>query len=286
MDRKELLEKMGSFPYGQMKGKIVETRMEGEQEKLFRIELEGKRELGHMPGQFVMVSVFGFGEAPISVCSSPTDKGYFELTVRAVGSLTRQLHRLEKGDLVGIRGPYGKGFPVDSMSGFDLLIIGGGLGLVPLRSLIRYVTAHRNEFGNVQILLGCKTPKEILFGRETNEWMKRSEIKFSCTVDKPDDEWAGNVGLITTLIPGVDIIPERTYGVVVGPPVMYKFVIVHLLEKKIPDHQILVSLERRMKCGLGKCGHCQIEGVYVCQSGPVFTYAQMKQFKGECLEKA
>ena len=286
MDRKELLKNMSSFPYKQMRGKIIEARMEAENEKFFRIELEGKKELGHMPGQFVMLSIFGFGEAPISICSSPTDKGYFELTVRAVGSLTKKLHTLGKGDSVGIRGPYGKGFPVDNMAGFDILIIGGGLGLVPLRSLIRYITAHRNDFGNVQILLGCKTPKEILFGEETNEWMKRAEIKFSCTVDKPDDEWSGNVGLITTLIPGVDIIPDRTYGIVVGPPVMYKFVIIHLLEKKIPDHQILVSLERRMKCGLGKCGHCQIEGVYVCQSGPVFTYEQMKDFKGECLEKA
>ena len=286
MDREQLIKNMSSFPYKQMRGKIIEARMEAEHEKFFRIELEDKKELGHMPGQFVMLSIFGFGEAPISICSSPTDKGYFELTVRAVGSLTKKLHTLGKGDLVGIRGPYGKGFPVDNMSGFDLLIIGGGLGLVPLRSLIRYITAHRNDFGNVQILLGCKTPKEILFGEETKEWMKRAEIKFSCTVDKPDDEWSGNVGLITTLIPGIDIIPERTYGIVVGPPVMYKFVIVHLLEKKIPDHQILVSLERRMKCGLGKCGHCQIEGVYVCQSGPVFTYEQMKGFKGECLEKA
>jgi NAD(P)H-flavin reductase len=233
-----------------------------------------------------MVSIFGFGEAPISVCSSPSDKDYFELTVRNAGALTAKLHKLGKGDMVGIRGPFGKGFPVDNMFGYDVMIVGGGLGIVPLRSLIRYIMFHRNDFGNVQILLGCKSPKELLFEVETKEWMRRAEIKFNCTVDRGDPDWKGNVGLITTLIPDVDINPMRTYGVVVGPPIMYKFVIVKLLEKNIPEHQIIVSLERRMKCGLGKCGHCQIEGVYVCQSGPVFNYAQLKNFKGECHEKA
>ena len=172
------------------------------------------------------------------------------------------------------------------MFGYDIMIVAGGLGIVPLRSLIRYIMHNRSDFGNVQILLGCRSPKELLFKEETKEWMRRAEIKFNCTVDRADPDWKGNVGLITTLIPGVDINPSRTYGIVVGPPIMYKFVIVKLLEKKIPDHQIIVSLERRMRCGLGKCGHCQIEGVYVCQSGPVFTYDDLKKFKGECHEKA
>jgi sulfite reductase subunit B len=269
-----------------MKGKIVQAQMVTEKEKFFRIELEGGLHLGHAPGQFVMVSLFGLGEAPISICSSPTDKGFFDLTVRDVGMLTHRMHALEKGDVLGIRGPFGTGFPVDAMAGFDLVIVAGGLGIVPLRSLIRFVMAHRSEFGNVQILLGCKTPKEMLFREETQEWMRRAEIKFNCTVDRADPDWKGNVGLITTLIPHVDLNPTRTYAVVVGPPIMYKFVIVKLIEKKIPDHQIIVSLERRMKCGLGKCGHCQIEGMYVCQSGPVLSYAQLRAFKGECHEKA
>ncbi len=286
IEREILLEKMKTSPYKTMHGKIIHTEMLTEKEKLFRIELEGKINLAHEPGQFVMVSIFGFGEAPISVCSSPDDKGHFEITVRKVGVFTDKLHKLGKGDMVGIRGPFGKGFPVDNMFGYDILIVAGGLGIVPLRSLIRYIMFHRNDFGNVQILLGCKTPQELLFKDETNEWMRRAEIKFNCTVDRGDPSWKGNVGLITTLIPNVDINPLRTYGIVVGPPIMYKFVLVRLLEKKIPDHQIIVSLERRMKCGLGKCGHCQMEGVYVCQSGPVFDYAQLKNFKGECDEKA
>jgi len=284
IDREILLEKMKTSPYKPMRAKILQIDPLTDKEKFFRIELEDKINLGHEPGQFVMVSLFGYGEAPISICSSPTDKGFFDLTVRNVGTLTNAMHKLNKGDIVGIRGPFGKGFPVDNMFGYDLVIVGGGLGIVPLRSLIRYVMQNRNDFGNVQILLGCRTPKEVLFKEEAKEWMKRAEIKLNCTVDKADAEWQGNVGLITTLIPGVDINPARTYAIVVGPPIMYKFVIAKLLEKNIPDHQIVVSLERRMKCGLGKCGHCQIEGKYVCQLGPVFTYADLKDFKGECHE--
>ncbi|MCX5749725.1 MAG: FAD/NAD(P)-binding protein [Candidatus Saganbacteria bacterium] len=283
--KEKLKEKILSFPHKSVKAEIIDAYMVGANEKFFKIKLEEGKELGHEPGQFVMVSIFGFGEAPISIASSPTDKGYFDLTVRKVGVFTNELHKYGKGDVIGIRGPYGKGFPIDNMFGYDILVVGGGLGMVPLRSLIRYVMANRNDFGNVQILLGCKSPNELLFNEEANEWMKRAEIKRNCTVDKADEEWKGNVGVITTLIPGVDIIPERTYAVVVGPPIMMKFTLVSLLEKKIPEHQIVLSLERRMKCGLGKCGHCQIEGVYVCQTGPVFTYNQLKNFKGECYEK-
>ncbi len=286
IDEAILWEKMKTTPYKPMRGVITHARMLTDKEKFFRIELEDGINLNHDPGQFVMVSIFGYGEAPISVCSSPSDKGFFELVVRNAGVLTDKLHTLGPGDTVGIRGPFGKGFPVDAMSGYDLMIVAGGLGIVPLRSLIRYIMVHRSAFGTVQILLGCKTSRELLFKDEALEWMKRAEIKYSCTVDRADPDWKGNVGLITTLIPNVDLNPARTYAVVVGPPIMYKFVIVKLLEKNIPDQQIIVSLERRMKCGLGKCGHCQIEGVYVCQSGPVFNYAQLADFKGECHEKA
>ena len=286
IDREILLEKMKTSPYRPMKARIIEAKMCTDKEKFFRFELEDNINLTHQPGQFVMVSMFGYGEAPISICSSPTDKGYFDLTVRNVGVFTDRLHSLGEGDVVGIRGPFGKGLPVDNMFGYDVVIVAGGLGIVPLRSLIRYIMYNRNDFGNVQMLLGCKTPKDLLFGSEMKEWQRRAEIKFNCTVDRADPDWKGNVGLITSLIPGVDLNPTRTYGVVVGPPIMYKFVIGELLKKHIPDHQIIVSLERRMRCGLGKCGHCQIEGVYACQSGPVFDYAQIKKFKGECHEKA
>lgn len=273
-------------PYRPMKARVVKTQKYTEQEKFLRIELDGKKELGHQPGQFVQVSLFGYGEAPISICSSPTEKGYFDLTVRRIpgGIMTNAIHKLEAGDVLGIRGPFGNCFPLDKMVGNNILIVAGGLGIVPLRSLIQYILEKRKDFGEVQILLGCKTPKDMLYGDEVKDWQKRADIKFHCTVDRADPDWKGNVGLITSLIPGVTLTPKQTYAVVVGPPIMYKYVIVELLKKNIPDHQIVVSLERKMKCGLGKCGHCQIRNVYVCQCGPVFTYEQLKEMEGECHE--
>ncbi|MFA5039390.1 MAG: FAD/NAD(P)-binding protein [Candidatus Omnitrophota bacterium] len=283
MNEQTYQELLKTSPYKPVRGHIIKAQQVTEFEKLFRIELAGQ-DLEHTPGQFVQVSLFGVGEAPISVCSSPTEKGFFELTVRRVGTLTSALHRLAAGSYVGIRGPFGHGFPLDEMKGNNILIVAGGLGIVPLRSLIHYILDQRKDFGDVQILLGCKTPKDMLFGEEIEDWQKRTDIKFNCTVDRADPDWKGNVGLITSLIPGASIEPKKTYAVVVGPPIMYKFVIVELLKKEIPTHQIIVSLERKMKCGLGKCGHCQIRGVYVCQSGPVFTFEQLKAMEGECHE--
>ncbi|MDD5457163.1 MAG: FAD/NAD(P)-binding protein [Candidatus Margulisbacteria bacterium] len=254
------------------KGKIVKVKQMTEAEMFFEIALADNENLNHDPGQFVEVSIFGVGEAPISISSSPTKRGSFDLCVRKVGKVTEALHKMHVGDEVGIRGPFGKGFPVRNLEGNDLLIVAAGLGIVPLRSLINYVLDNRREFGKVTILCGCKTPQNMLFGDEIDLWQKRLDINFSCTVDKADPEWQGNVGLITSLIPGVDVYPQHTYGIVVGPPVMYKFVIKELLAKKIPESHIIVSLERHMKCGLGKCGHCQINNLYCCQDGPVFSY--------------
>lgn len=237
-------------------------------------------QLDYDPGQFVEVSLLGLGEAPISITSSPTKRGSFELCVRAVGKLTDALHKLNAGDEIGIRGPFGRGFRTSMLEGFDLLMIAGGLGIAPMRSLINYVVDNRRDFGKTDILLGCRDPKSMLFSDELDIWTKRMDINFSCTVDRADPEWKGNVGVITSLIPGVDIIPQETYAIVVGPPIMYRFVIKELLNKGIPENQILVSLERHMKCGLGKCGHCQIHDIYCCQDGPVFGYHEIKDLKG------
>jgi len=262
------------------RARILRTKKLTEKEKLFEIAFLDGKFLNHEPGQFVEVSLFGVGEAPISVCSSPTQKHSFEICVRKIGKLTSVLHTLEAGDEIGIRGPFGKGFDVSILEGNDLLIVAGGLGLAPLRSLINYVIDNRRDFGKVTILLGCNTPQSILFGDEITEWSKRMDIVFQCTVDKADPDWKGNVGVITTLIPGVNLDAPRTFGIVVGPPVMYKYVIKELLKKGVPERQILVSLERHMKCGLGKCGHCQIHNIYCCQDGPVFRYDKIKDLKG------
>lgn len=263
-------------------GKILRTKQMTTQDKYFEIALAGGESLNHEPGQFVMVSVPGVGEAPISVSSSPAKKGSFELVIRKAGKVTGVLHNLEASDTVGIRGPFGKGFPTQILEGNDLIFVAGGLGIIPLRSLINFVIDNRRDFGEVHILLGCKTPQDILFGDEVEGWSKRMDVNFSCTVDRADPDWKGNVGLITSLIPGITLKPEHTFGVVVGPPIMYKFVIIELLKKKIPERQILVSLERHMKCGVGKCGHCQIQNYYCCKDGPVFSYEQIK-FKKEAI---
>ena len=263
------------------KGQIIAARQMTATEKWFDIKLDDG-DLDHEPGQFVQVELYGIGEAPISVCSSPTKRGSFELTVRAAGRLTKHMHSLGKGDWLGIRGPFGKPFPVKLMTGNDLLFVAGGLGIAPLRSLINYVMDNRREFGKVDILLGCKTPTDMLFGDEIALWQKRLDVNFSCTVDRTAPDWTGNVGLITSLIPGVTINPEKTFGVVVGPPIMYKFVIAELLKKNLPERQIILSLERHMKCGMGKCGHCQIDhpkNYYCCKDGPTFTYDEVKESK-------
>lgn len=261
------------------KGKILRTKEITDLEKLFEIVLPGGENLNHEPGQFVMVSLLGVGEAPFSVSSSPTKLGSFELVVRNVGKLTNVINRLKAGDEVGIRGPFGNGFPVHILDGSDLLFVAGGIGIVPLHSLINYAIDNRRDFGKVNILLGCNRPEDMLFSDELDEWTKRLDVNFECTVDRADSGWKGNIGLITSLIPGINLIPERTFAFVVGPPIMYKFVVAKLLEKEIPERQIMISLERHMKCGLGKCGHCQINGIYCCQEGPVFSYDKIKDMR-------
>lgn len=262
--------------YRLKKANILQTKKLTANEKFFEIALKDGSSLDHEPGQFIMVSLLGIGEIPISICSSPAKRDSFDLCVRAVGKVTRSLHKLKTGDEIDIRGPYGKGFPIRIFEGNDLLIIAGGLGIAPLRSLITYVLDNRRDFGKVHILFGCKEPKDMLFSDELEDWNKRTDLHYACTVDRADPDWAGNVGVITTLIPGVDIEPLRTFASVVGPPVMYNFVIKELIAKGIPERQILLSFERNMKCGNGKCGRCQIQNLYVCQDGPVFHYEQIK----------
>ncbi len=258
---------------------INRTEMLTKTERFFEIEFKSGRELGHKPGQFVEISVFGVGEAPISIASSPTQKGHFDLAVRKVGNVTSALHNLKNGSTVGIRGPFGTNFPVDNVKGRDILIVGGGIGLIPLRSYINYILANRNDYNRLIILAGCCTPEERLFLNEVDAWKKDDGVEFLETVDQCEGNWGGNVGVITTLIPKVKLDPQNTTAVVVGPPIMYRFVIKDLLDKNISKEDIYVSLERRMKCGIGKCGHCQINDIYCCQDGPVFKYSDISDLE-------
>ena len=246
-------------------------------EKVFTLSLPQGMSLGNRPGQFVEVSVLGVGEAPISISSSPSrSAGTFELCIRNVGNVTNAIHQLRVGDMLGVRGPFGRSFPIEKFRGKDVLFTPGGLGLAPLRSLINQVIDERAMFGRVIILYGARNPSELLFKDELALWAKRSDIEFHVTVDRADEDWKGNVGVITTLFRHISLNPRNTVCAICGPPVMYRFVLMELAGKGISEGNIYLSLERRMKCGIGKCGHCQINHVYVCQSGPVFSYTEVK----------
>jgi NAD(P)H-flavin reductase len=256
---------------------LVKTMPLTDKDRFFEFKFDNK-DLGHMPGQFAEISIPGFGEAPISISSSPTKKGGFEMVIRNVGKVTDALHRLKPGDPVGIRGPFGPPFPMDESKDHDLLFIAGGIGLVPLRSAINYALDNRDDYGKIIILFGCADPAQRLFTDELAQWAGRADLLFLETVDRPGaGPWNGNVGVITTLFPKVkDLIdPASTTAFIVGPPVMFKFVVIELRALGFSDEDILVSLERRMKCGVGKCGHCQIDNLYVCQDGPVFSLASI-----------
>jgi NAD(P)H-flavin reductase len=253
-------------------GKTPLTAMETS----FEIRLDSGKDLSYMPGQFVEVTAPGIGEAPISLSSPPDRKGGFELVVRRVGRVSAAMHSRSAGEKLGIRGPFGTHFPVDgAMAGKDMVFVAGGIGLVPLRSAILHVLGHRGDYGKVTILYGTKSASERLFVEELRDWAGRNDVTFMETVDRADAGWRGNVGVITTLIPKAGIDPDRAIVVACGPPIMYKFVVVCLYELGVPTANIYVSLERRMKCGVGKCGHCQINGLYACIDGPVFKYADI-----------
>lgn len=241
-------------------------------ERLFRLVRAGREGFGHRPGQFMQVSIFGVGEAPISVSSSPTRGNYLELAVRKAGRLTARMHELKPGDSIGLRGPFGTCFDTQTMQDKDLVLISGGCGLAPMRALIQYVEDCRDDFGEVTILYGAKSPQDVLYMEELASWQRSENLHCAMTVDNVPTGtcWDGHLGLITGLIPPLAIRPTRTMAAIVGPPVMYEAVISRLREKGLDDESIVVSLERHMKCGVGKCGHCAIGHLYCCTDGPVF----------------
>ena len=230
----------------------------------------------YAPGQFVEVSVAGIGEAPITITSSPTQSGGFELVIRKIGNVTNAVHTLTPGAKLGIRGPLGDGqYPVEEAKGKNLVFICGGIGLVPQRSFINYVLDNRSDYGDVAILQGTKCYDQRLFTDEIAEWEKRDDVQMLETLDEPDERWKGNVGVVTTLISKVTTDLNSAVVLICGPPIMYKFVLMALEEYDVPHGNIFLNLERKMKCGVGKCGHCQINDVYCCMDGPVFRYSDL-----------
>jgi NAD(P)H-flavin reductase len=239
---------------------------------------EEQRTFKHFrPGQFAQVSLFGVGEFPTSLPSSPTEDEVF-FTIRQVGSCTSALHQLKPGDKFAVRGPYGNGFPMEEYYGKNLVIVAGGIGLIPLRSCIVYALKHRRQYDRIQIFHGAKTPKELMYVPNLGEWERSSGVECHLAVDRAADSWTGHVGVVGSLFkkPGVQVPVENTVAFVCGPPIMFRFVIKDLLEMGFQEQNIVSTLERYMKCGVGKCGHCCIGLSYVCVDGPVFTYRQIK----------
>jgi NAD(P)H-flavin reductase len=236
------------------------------------IDHEVRDQFNFNAGQFMELSIFGVGEAPISISSAPSKKGFIELCVRNSGTVTGALHNMRCGDVVGLRGPFGRGFPFEDMKGHDVLLVAGGLGIAPLKSLINHIHDERHAFGKVTILLGARNPGEILFRQQFDMWRHREDFNLIMTVDHPDETWDGEIGLVTRLFDQIEVDPTQTVGVICGPPVMYRFVIDEMRKKNLPVDRIFMSFERRMKCGIGMCNHCGVGHQYACIDGPVFNY--------------
>lgn len=253
--------------------------------RLYRIQLsdpEARRSFSFRPGQFVMLELPGLGEAPFSISSPPGRGGNLELCIEAVGSLTRFLARVEAGTRVGISGPYGTHFPVEAMEGQDVLLIAGGLGMVPLRAPLAVILESRNRYGRVDLLYGSKDPASLLFAHQFEEW-RSAGIDIALTVDRAATGWQGRTGLITALLAerlaGDTSLAAKGSAIVCGPPVMFRPVCAMLAEAGLPMERMFVSLERRMHCGRGKCCRCNIGATYTCQDGPVFDYWSVLNLK-------
>jgi NAD(P)H-flavin reductase len=260
---------------------ITEVIVENAQIKtfvtVFRDEMFN-RSFTYEPGQFMMLSIPGFGEAPISISSSPTRPGLLHLSVRRAGSLTTAMHGLREGDYLGLRGPYGRPFPLDIM-GKDLLFVAGGIGLAPLRSVVNYCLDQSGSHGRKVILYGSRVPSDIAFGGDLAAWRERPGVTCLLTVDRAEPGWSGPVGLVTTLLPQVDLDSEKSVALVCGPPVMIPPVLQHLKKMGFADENIWTTMERYMKCGVGLCGHCHMEAKMVCTDGPVFNKAELDRLE-------
>jgi NAD(P)H-flavin reductase/formate hydrogenlyase subunit 6/NADH:ubiquinone oxidoreductase subunit I len=252
------------------------------QEKTFRLRLPEPVEF--TPGAFMEISIFGLGEAPFTIASPPGDGLHVEVVVRAKGALTRALHRLRPGDTVGIRGPFGNGFPVEAFTGKDVLLVAGGLGLITLRSLLLTMMANREVFGRILLLYGARNLDALLFRDDLLDWHRSGQLDCRFAIKEPGNAWGVPTGDITGLFRNLDINPQRATTAISGPAEMYRFINPLLLRMGFTDEQIFLNLERHMKCGLGKCGKCRINEICVCESGPIFPYSKVRHLK-EAIER-
>ncbi len=232
-------------------------------------------------GQFAMLSVAGAGESPIGIASSPLDDEYLHFTVKRypTGVLTTALHGLEEGSEIGVRGPYGNFYPLKAMQDKNILIVGGGFAFTTLRSTIRYLLhdKNRSRFKDITVFYGARSPGELIYKSELKQWEERDDVNMYVTVDKGEENWKGRVGLVPNVLKEVAPSSENSVVLVCGPPIMLKYTMPPLLDLGFSSERIITSLERRMSCGIGKCGRCNIGSKYVCKDGPVFTYKELRQ---------
>ena len=259
-------------------------RIQQETYDTFTLELKPKSDIqtkSFAPGQFNMLYAFGVGEVPISISGDPAKRDVLIHTTRAVGAVTNAIWKLRRGDIIGVRGPFGTSWPMEEAKGCDVVIVAGGIGMAPLRPPLYQLLSERREYGKAFLLYGARTPADLLYQQEMEQWQARSDLQVDITVDRALRWWRGNVGVVTTLIPKADFDPTSTIAMVVGPEIMMRFTIAELQRRGLRDESIYISMERNMKCGFGFCGHCQLGPFFVCKDGPVFRYDRIKPFFGK-----
>lgn len=238
---------------------------------------ESKSNFDFKPGQFNMLYAFGLGESAISISSDPGRNNTISHTIHRVGHVTSALARLKKGDVIGVRGPFGSAWPVDEAKGKDVIFVAGGIGLAPLRPAIYQVFRNRKSYGRVILLYGARTALDMLYRVELEEWERKHKIEILTTVDRSDTSWRGNVGVVTNLFSYIEFDPKTTFAMVCGPEIMMKYSIDELKKAGVAKHNIYLSMERNMKCAIGFCGHCQFGSNFICKDGPVFSFSQVKR---------
>lgn len=266
-----------------MVGVVTDVRIDTPDVKTFRVVgLDGKKPFEHIPGQCAMLSMPGVGEALFSITSSPTNEEYLEFSIKKCGCVTTWLHQIEPGQQVTLRGPYGNGFPVETeLKGKDLLIIAGGIGLAPVRSVINYVRAHRENYGTLDIVYGSRSKEDLVdYAEIIDEWCQEDGINVHLTIDREQEGWDGHVGFVPNYVKELNFDTSKTV-VMCGPPIMIKFTLAGLEELGFRRDQVFTTFELKMKCALGKCGRCNIGDKYVCKDGPVFRLDQMTELPDE-----
>ena len=262
-----------------IRGEVLKITPESPDVKTFFVKPE--QDISHLPGQCCMLSLFGVGEAIFSI-SSPPGQEYMEFSIKQTGLVTDALHAIGEGQQLGIRGPYGNHFPVQDLLGKNLLFIGGGIGLAPLRSLIEYALDRRDSFGQMRLIYGARTQQDLIFKDDLQErWPQEKDFQVNLAVDTPQDNWSGFVGYVPSFLEQLAPSPENTVAVTCGPPIMIKYVLETLGRLGFADDQVVTTLEYKMKCGVGKCGRCNLGDKYVCKDGPVFYLKELNQLKGE-----